>query len=104
MPRLTVSVDDDDAKMIEEISDDDGPYESKSEAMRACIHSYEQVEKLEQENERLRNEKRAMIEQRNNHKELVTYVEGERKLQKMERERRNAPIWKRIKWIVFGRE
>ncbi|RJS96617.1 ribbon-helix-helix protein, CopG family [Halococcus sp. IIIV-5B] len=104
MPRLTVSVDDDDAAIIEELSSDGGPYESKSEAMRACIQQYERIEELERENERLRNEKRAIIEQRDEHSELVAYVEGERDLQEMERERRNAPIWRRIKWLIMGRD
>ena len=103
MTRLTVSVSDEEAEIIEELSGDDGPYESKSEAMRACIHSYEKVKELQRENERLRREKRAIIEQRDEHTELVEYVEGERELQRMERERRNAPIWRRIRWLVLGR-
>ena len=103
MTRLTVSVSDEEAEIIDELSGDDGPYESKSEAMRNCIRSYEKVEELQQENERLRREKRAIIEQRDEHRELVEYVEGERELQKMERERRNAPIWERIRWLVLGR-
>ena len=104
MTRLTVSVSDEEAEVIEELSGDDGPYESKSEAMRACISAYDRVQELEQENERLRREKRAVIEQRDENRELVEYVEGERELQRMERERRNAPIWRRIRWLVLGRD
>ena len=104
MTRLTVSVSDEEAEIIEELSGDDGPYESKSEAMRACISSYERAEELQQENQRLRREKRAVIERRDEHRELVEYVEGERELQKMERERRNAPIWRRIRWFIRGRD
>jgi len=103
MPRLTVTVDEEHAAVIEELSSDDGEYASKSEAMRACIQAYERVAELETENDRLRREKRAVIEQRDEHRELVEYVEGERELQKMERERRNAPLWERIKWFVLGR-
>jgi len=104
MTRLTVSVDDEKAEVIEKLSSDSGPYDSKSEAMRACISAYDRVQELERENERLRREKRAIIEQRDEHRELVEYVEGERELQRMERQRRNAPIWRRIRWLVLGRD
>lgn len=104
MPRLTVTVDEEHVAVIEELSNDSGEYASKSEAMRACIQAYERVAELEVENDRLRREKRAVIEQRDEHHELVEHVEGERKLQQMERERRNAPFWKRLEWFVFGRD
>lgn len=104
MPRLTATVDEDQVALIEELSSDGGQYASKSEAVRACIQAYERVAELEAENDRLRREKRAVIEQRDEHRELVEYVEGERELQQMERERRNAPLWKRVEWFVFGRD
>ena len=104
MPRLTATVDEEHVALIEELSSDDGQYASKSEAVRACIQAYERVDELETENDRLRREKRAVIEQRDEHRELVEYVEGERALQQMERERRNAPIWKRMKWYILGVE
>jgi len=44
------------------------------------------------------------IEHVDEHREIVEYVKGERELQKMERERRNAPLWKRLEWFVFGRD
>ena len=104
MPRLTVTVDEEHAAVIEELSNDSGEYASKSEAMRACIQAYERVAELETENDRLRREKRAVIEQRDEHRELVEYVEGERELRNMERKRRNAPIWQRLKWYILGAE
>lgn len=104
MPRITATVDEEHAALIEELSSDDGQYASKSEAVRACIQAYERVAELETENDRLRREKRAVIEQRDEHRELVEYVEGERELQTMERERRNAPLWRRIQWLVLGRD
>lgn len=36
--------------------------------------------------------------------ELVEYVEGERALQQRREERRDAPLWTRAKWWVFGRD
>jgi Arc/MetJ-type ribon-helix-helix transcriptional regulator len=104
MPRLTATVDEEHAVLIEELSSDSGQYASKSEAVRACIQAYERVAELETENDRLRHEKRVVIEQRDEHRELVEYVEGERELQKMERQRRNAPFWKRLEWFVLGRD
>jgi Arc/MetJ-type ribon-helix-helix transcriptional regulator len=104
MPRLTATVDEEQVALIEELSSDDGQYASKSEAVRACIQAYERVAELETENDRLRREKRAVIEQRDEHRELVEYVEGERELQQMERERRNAPIWRRLKWFIWGKD
>ena len=35
--------------------------------------------------------------------ELVEYVERERSMQEQERERRNAPAWRRAKWWLLGR-
>ena len=103
MPRLTATVEEDQVALIEELSGDGGQYASKSEAVRACIQAYERVSQLEAENDRLRREKRAVIEQRDEHRELVEYVDGERELQQMERERRNAPIWLRLKWFIWGK-
>ena len=104
MARFSVTLPDDQAEMIEGLAGEDGPAESKSEAVRMLITDAQRVKDLETENDRLRREKQAVIGQRAEHRELVEYVEGERELQKMERERRNAPIWVRIAWSIFGRE
>ena len=37
------------------------------------------------------------------HQELVEYVDQEKDLKERERERRDAPLWRRAKWYVFGR-
>ena len=70
----------------------------------------EYVEKLEtklDEQERtidnLRNQLAATNARQDDVSELVEYVETERELQRRREERRDAPIWRRAKWYVFGR-
>ena len=61
-----------------------------------------QIAELERENERLHRERRQLLEQRDEHNELVRHVEDEREEREHRRERRNAPVWRRAKWWVFG--
>ena len=103
MPRFSVTLPDEQGELIEDLAGEEGPAASKSEAVRMLITDAQRVDELETENDRLRREKQALINQRDENRELVEYVEGERELQKMERERRNAPLWRRIEWFVFGR-
>lgn len=125
MRRTTVSITDEQGEFLDELTADDGPYESVSEAVREFIHQYERAEMLEQanerikqerigeyedriadlkrENERLHRERRQLLEQREEHQELVRHVEDEREERDHRRERRNAPVWQRAKWWVFGR-
>jgi hypothetical protein len=62
------------------------------------------IEDLEQDIERLQNEKHLILEDREEKTELVAYVERERDLQDRCEERRGAPMWTRAKWYVFGRD
>jgi chromosome segregation ATPase len=61
------------------------------------------IAELERENERLHRERRQLLEQREEHQELVRHVEDEREDREYRRERRNAPVWRRAKWWVLGR-
>lgn len=63
-----------------------------------------QYDEVKRENERLRAEKRTLINDREERTELMAYVEEERELQKRQKERRDVPVWHRAKWWVFGRE
>ena len=65
---------------------------SKSDAIRELLKRGIEYDDLQSENERLQSEKRTIINQRGEHQELVEYVEGERELQRRERERRDAPL------------
>ncbi|MFC5973680.1 ribbon-helix-helix protein, CopG family [Halomarina salina] len=97
VPRLTITLDEEQKELVDELSSDGGPYESKSEAVRNLIQDGERAQELERTVERLQNEKRALIENRQETTELANYVEEERSW-------RSAPISTRLKWWVFGRE
>ncbi|ELY58733.1 ribbon-helix-helix protein, CopG family [Natronococcus jeotgali] len=57
MPRLTVTITEEQAELLEEKTGDGGEYESKSEAVRHFITEYEllteRVDELQQERDRL---------------------------------------------------
>ena len=95
MPRITVSVSNEQDARLAELSADDGPYESKSEAMRSFIGADERVRELEQEVERLNRERRQLLEQRSENTELRRYVEDEQRY-------RQGGMIQRLKWWVRG--
>jgi Arc/MetJ-type ribon-helix-helix transcriptional regulator len=103
MPRLTVTIDDDQADYLDAVSGDGGEYASKSAAVRAFIQAAAdrdgRVERLEQEVDRLRREKRQLLEEREEKKQLANYVETEREV---EQRWRQADVVTRMKWRVFG--
>lgn len=101
MPRLTVSIDEEDIAYIEENVEDSGEYDSKSAFVRTCIREHN---RLAEETDRLRREKRQILAQRDENRELVEYVNDRREQEQRERERRHAPVWKRAKYWVFGVE
>lgn len=59
----------------------------------------EQIEDLEREIERTHREKRLVLEQREEHTELVNTVKEERSLVKRKAE---AGLWTKTKWALFG--
>lgn len=75
---------------------------TKSEAVRALLKRGVEYEELQSENERLRNEKRTLINNREEHTELVEYVQEERSLAQERSQRRKAPAWRRAKWWLLG--
>ena len=100
--RRTANLTEEDAAYIDGLAGEDGPYASKSDAMRECIRAHQRLDELERENQRLQTRVRKLIDAREEHTELVEYVEDERLDRQRERERRRAPIWRRWKWYVFG--
>ena len=101
--RRTANLTEEDAAYIDGLAGEDGPYASKSDAMRECIRAHQRLDELERENQRLQTRVRKLIDAREEHTELVTYVEEERRLQQRREERRDAPVWTRAKWWLFGR-
>nr|WP_222863747.1 CopG family transcriptional regulator [Natronococcus pandeyae] len=90
-------------EILEKKSGDSGEYDSMSEAVRHFISEYEALEEeLEEarvEIERLRNEKRLVLEEREEKQELVRYVETERTLTE---QKARAGIVTRAKWWLTG--
>lgn len=73
-----------------------------SEIVRDYVAKGMDYDELKRENDHLRAEKRTLIRDREEHTELVEYVEHERRLDQQREERREAPVWRRAKWWLFG--
>lgn len=97
VPRLTITLTEEQAERVAELSGDGGPYESKSEAVRMLIQRGERVDELEQKAERLEREKRLILEEREEKRELARYVEDEQAW-------RSAGLTTRAKWWLFGKD
>ena len=106
MPRLTITVTEEQSELLDELSSDGGRYESKSEAVRSFIESGEDTEELRREVERLNRERRQLLEQREENQELVEFASETRSVLERREYRselkRTAPVWRRALWWVFG--
>lgn len=76
---------------------------TKSEAVRTILKRGIEYDRLQTENNRLNRSLQQLIEQREEHKDLIKYVEEERSLQQRREDRRSAPAWRRAKWWFLGR-
>jgi len=102
--RTTVSLDDELAAHVDAVraqADD-----SDAEAIRECVRRSQRLEdcrdrlaEVEQELERAKRERRQLLEQREEHSELVRAVQEERTL---EQRRAEAGLATRVKWAIFG--
>ena len=129
MPRFSVTFTEEDNAYLADLADEDGDYDSKAEAVRAIVQERregtgnepevvqqeyeeklaeleaaknEEIEELETEIARLNRERRQLLEQREENQELVRFAEEQRSLVSEQRDRQNAPVWRRAKWWVFG--
>jgi Arc/MetJ-type ribon-helix-helix transcriptional regulator len=102
MPRITVSLSEERASQIEDFAGRAGPHDSKSEVVRSFISRAEEADELEAENDRLRRERRQLLEQREEHGELVRYADEQREQERRRRRRQKQPVWTRAKWWVLG--
>ena len=102
MGRITFTADEQHEEIVDAVQAEKD-VESKSEAIRKCISRYEElqheVDELETEVNRLKNEKRLILEDREEKAELVNYVEHERTAEQQWRE---AGLGTRLKWRLFG--
>lgn len=103
MARVSASISDEQAARIEDLAGPDGSYDSKSEVIRDCISAYNRVEEVERENDRLRRERRQLLEQREEHNDLVRYAEDQQEQEQRAREKEEQPVWTRATWWFFGR-
>lgn len=93
MAQITLRLDDGLLDTLENEADERGV--SRSKHIRDAIESRHDADELRRKNERLRNEKRALVSQREEHTELVRYVEDEQRY-------RQAGIVTRLRWWLRG--
>jgi hypothetical protein len=99
MEKRTVTLREEQVTELEDLDTD-----SFSEAVRLMVSRGLQYEQLETENQRLRNEKQTILSQRKENQELVEYFQKERELQIQERQRRQQPVWVRLRQWAFGQK
>lgn len=102
MEPVTVRIPDDTYRILSEEADESD--RSLSEVVRERVERGMDYEEIKRERDRLRAEKRTLIQDREERTDLVEYVEQERELQARREERKDAPVWRRAKWWVFGRD
>jgi Arc/MetJ-type ribon-helix-helix transcriptional regulator len=117
MPRLTVTIDDDQNELLEAVAGEDGEYESKSAAVRDFIQAGEERQELEAEIRRLRDrlesrneridELESQLRKRSNIEDKIEDLPdkirdadsySERRLQKLD----EASLSQRIVWKLTG--
>ena len=77
---------------------------SQSEAVRDLLRRGMEYDRLQRERNSLQNQLNTLAGREREHAELVEYVEQEKSLKERERARRDAPLWRRAQWFVFGRQ
>lgn len=100
MERLTIRVPEEIMEELERIQDADNV--SQSEAARQLLRRGSEYERIRNERDRFERQYRQLVDQREEHTELVEYVEEERELERQRGRRRSAPVWTRAKWWILG--
>ena len=95
MEKRTIRIPDDVATEIDRRADDNDV--SESAAARQLLRRGIEADELEREVERLNRERRQLLEQREENQELRRYVGDEL-------DYRDAPLWVRARWFVFGKD
>ncbi|WP_245242879.1 hypothetical protein [Natronococcus sp. JC468] len=96
----------------EDVSDEI-PFDEFDSKSGAIVHHVEkgleadaledEIASLEAERDDLRRQLREVNRRNDDVEELVEYIDEERRLQRRREERRDAPVWRRAKWWMFGR-
>jgi len=95
--RITVVVDDELLEQVDEYDDDD----NRSETVRELLKKGLRYDEKQREVDRLNRKVSAIQSRREEHTELVEYVEQERQLN---RDKQTASAVERAKWWLFGRD
>lgn len=112
MKSITVSIDEDDVELLEDLQDEHD-LANRSAAMRRVFEQYRENENLRSELQdlnmeiqRLQRERRQLLETREENQELVKFAEEQRSVVREQREedrrRRSANILKRTWWKLAG--
>ena len=101
MEKISVTLRSEQVRQLSDLVGDE--YDDRSKAVRALLDRGFEYEDVAAERDRLREQLAATNARAEDVGELVEYVERERELQRRERERRDAPAWRRAKWWLFGR-
>lgn len=103
MTRTSVNLSEKEDSIIEDLTGEKGPYDSRSEAVRECVQSYVQlhneIEELHNKIDRLEREKRMILEHREEHTELVESLQREESRQDR---LAKAGILTRARWWLTG--
>lgn len=110
MQRVSVKLEEGMVKRLDELADEHGV--TRSDVIRDTLDDglntgddeeiqrlRSKLEDLQIENERLHRERRQLLEQREEHTELVKAVKEERSLA---RKKAEAGLWTKTKWALFG--
>jgi metal-responsive CopG/Arc/MetJ family transcriptional regulator len=89
MERLTIRVPEDLTDEIDRRADADDV--STSEAARQLLRRGTEYDRIQEERDRYERQYQQLVEQRQEHTELVEYVETEREIQQQRERRRSAP-------------
>lgn len=95
MEAITVRIPEDDLETLDSEADEHDA--TRSEYIRDLIEKGRDYDELAAERARLNRELAQVIEHRESSQEIVEYVEEEKTW-------REAPIWKRIRWWVLGKD
>lgn len=96
MPKLVISISEEKNQILEEISGENGKYNSKSEAIEDFIQKEKTIEELKNQIEQLKKEKKEIFEKQKEKIDFVEYAEEDFKY-------RNASALKKVKWWIFGK-
>lgn len=100
MHQLSARVPEDTNESVEAYSDENDL--TKSEAIRELLDRGCEYAHLQSENDRLQRNLQQVLEQREEHTELVRYAEDQRDQEQNARERRTKPAWTRAWWWLTG--